>query len=88
VDGLIVHIARETEWLEAKSGGEYVPSTLPRDGFIHLSRPEQAHLPANAMYSGQQDLVLLWVDQPNCTPSFGTKHPSRALLSSLTSTAR
>lgn len=62
MDGLIVHIARETEWLEAKSGGEYVPSTLPRDGFIHLSRPEQAHLPANAMYSGQQDLVLLWVD--------------------------
>ena len=62
MSGLIVHIAREAEWHEAKGIGEYAPSTLPRDGFIHLSRPEQAHLPANALYSGQRDLVLLWVD--------------------------
>jgi uncharacterized protein (DUF952 family) len=62
VGGLIVHIARCAEWQEAKDAGEYVPSTLPVDGFIHLSRPEQAHLPANAMFSDQRDLVLLWVD--------------------------
>jgi uncharacterized protein (DUF952 family) len=62
VSGLIVHIAREVDWHEAKRAGEYAPSTLSRDGFIHLSRPEQVHLPANAVFSGQRDLVLLWVD--------------------------
>src|SRR5918995_3122120 len=55
-------MAHEAEWREAKGAGEYVPSTLPRQGFIHLSRPQQVHLPANAVYSGQRDLVLLWVD--------------------------
>jgi uncharacterized protein (DUF952 family) len=30
--------------------------------FHPLSRPEQVHLPANAVYSAQRDLVLLWVD--------------------------
>jgi uncharacterized protein (DUF952 family) len=62
VGGLIVHIARKAEWQQAKGVGEYVPSTLPHEGFIHLSRPEQVHLPANAMYSGQRDLILLWVE--------------------------
>jgi uncharacterized protein (DUF952 family) len=27
-----------------------------------MSRPEQAHLPANAIFSRQPDLVLLWID--------------------------
>jgi diaminopimelate epimerase len=62
VRALIVHIARQAEWQQARDVGEYAPSSLAREGFIHLSRPEQAHLPANALYSGQRDLVLLWVD--------------------------
>jgi len=35
---------------------------LATDGFIHCSTPEQAHLPANAIYSDTDDLVLLWID--------------------------
>jgi uncharacterized protein (DUF952 family) len=59
---LVVHIAERAEWLRARSRGEYAPPGLERDGFVHLSRPEQAHLPANALYAGRDDLVLLWID--------------------------
>jgi uncharacterized protein (DUF952 family) len=59
---LIVHLARRHEWEAALSTGAYAPSELAADGFIHMSRPEQAHLPANAIFSSQPDLVLLWID--------------------------
>jgi uncharacterized protein (DUF952 family) len=39
-----------------------VPAAYERDGFVHLSRPEQAHVPANLFYAGERDLVLLWID--------------------------
>lgn len=62
VDELIVHLAHERDWRAAKSTGEYAPPMLAKDGFIHFSTPELLHLPANAMYSGTGDLILLWVD--------------------------
>ena len=62
MEQLIVHLAHGRDWRTAKSTGEYAPPMLPNDGFIHFSTPELLHLPANAMYSGTRDLVLLWVD--------------------------
>jgi glutathione S-transferase len=45
-----------------KGSRRYESSTLLSQGFIHLSRPEQVHLPANALYSETSGLLLLWID--------------------------
>jgi uncharacterized protein (DUF952 family) len=59
---LIVHLARADEWAAGRDRGTYVPAEYEADGFIHCSRPEQAHLPANALFSDTPGLVLLWID--------------------------
>jgi uncharacterized protein (DUF952 family) len=75
VDELIVHIAHGRDWRAAKSTGEYAPPMLSEDGFIHLSAPELVHLPANALYSGTRDLVLLWVDPSRVTAAIRYELP-------------
>jgi len=59
---VIVRIARETDWERAQTEGLYAPPELERDGFIHLSKPEQVSGPANALYSDEHGLALLWID--------------------------
>ena len=59
---VFVHLCAEVDWQRAASGAEYRPASLAEIGFIHLSTPEQVHLPANRLYAGRTDLVLLRVD--------------------------
>nr|WP_281371450.1 GNAT family N-acetyltransferase [Petropleomorpha daqingensis] len=49
-------------WRAALSEGVLRPPSLADVGFIHLSTPEQAHLPAERLFPGRRDLALLVVD--------------------------
>ncbi|MTE13691.1 DUF952 domain-containing protein [Nocardia aurantiaca] len=58
----LLHICSRDEWETARAAGEYRAPSLAEVGFIHLSAPYQAHLPANRLFTGRTDLVLLHLD--------------------------
>lgn len=60
----LVHLCTADEWDSAQRLGERRPPSLESEGFIHLSAPEQVHLPANRLFAGRTDMVLLRLD-PN-----------------------
>nr|WP_204262073.1 DUF952 domain-containing protein [Blastococcus saxobsidens] len=49
-------------WREALREGAVRPPSLADAGFVHLSTPDQVHLPAQALFPGRRDLALLVVD--------------------------
>jgi uncharacterized protein (DUF952 family) len=59
---VLLHLCPTDDWSAAKVEGELRPESLTTVGFIHLSAPEQVHLPANRLYRGRNDLVLLHID--------------------------
>jgi uncharacterized protein (DUF952 family) len=64
---MLVHICAADEWQAAEARGEHSPDSLHAVGFIHLSTPEQVHLPANRLYAGRTDLLLLHIDADQLT---------------------
>lgn len=64
---MLVHICASDEWHVAQGRGEHRPGSLEAVGFVHLSSPEQVHLPANRLYAGRADLLLLHVDPERLT---------------------
>ncbi len=63
----VVHICTRAAWETAQAQGVYRPDSLAAEGFIHLSRPEQALGTANRFFAGQRGLVLLWIRPENLT---------------------
>lgn len=59
---VLVHLCSIEEWQAAQELGEHRPDSLRVNGFMHLSTIEQVHLPANRLYAGRTDLVLLHID--------------------------
>ena len=62
---VLLHLCGAQEWSRARGRGGIRPEASGSDAagqFIHLSTPEQVHLPANRLYRGRDDLVLLHVD--------------------------
>lgn len=56
----LVHLCGTADWSAARERGEIRPQAP--DEFLHLSTPEQVHLPANRLFRGRDDLVLLHID--------------------------
>jgi len=46
---VLVHLCSNDEWRSAQARGEHRPESLDVSGFVHLSTPEQVHLPANRL---------------------------------------
>ena len=59
---ILVHICAASDWEAAGWRGELCPDSLADVGFVHLSTPQQVHLPANRLYQGRDDLLLLHID--------------------------
>jgi uncharacterized protein (DUF952 family) len=59
---VLLHLCSAGDWSMAQVHGELRPESLTDVGFIHLSTPEQVHLPANRLYRGRGDLVLLHIN--------------------------
>ena len=64
---LILHITTENAWQTAVTNGEYRADSLSSEGFIHCSTIEQVLMPANQMFAGQTDLILLTIDPAKLT---------------------
>jgi uncharacterized protein (DUF952 family) len=58
----ILHIASRDDWQGAQANGSYAADTLATEGFIHCSTPAQVLGPANALFRGRDELVLLVID--------------------------
>lgn len=64
---VLVHLCADHEWQRASASGMHRPPSLADVGFVHLSSPEQVHLPANRLYAGRTDLVVLTIDPARLT---------------------
>ena len=55
----LLHLISEAQWRQTPDGGAILPGP---EGFVHLSASEQVHRPANRLYPGRTDVLLLCVD--------------------------
>jgi uncharacterized protein (DUF952 family) len=65
--GAIYHIAYATDWKQAQGDGQYRMSTrgrtLEQQGFIHAGTAAQVTPVANAIYLGEEGLLVLVIDE-------------------------
>ncbi len=60
---MIYHITTKREWTLAEKKGEYTPSSLEKEGFIHFCTKNQMLTIANRFYKGQKNLVILCIEE-------------------------
>lgn len=59
----IVHALSESDWRSFQERGEYRPSSLDSQGFVHCSKPGQIVVVADVTHADSDDLVLLLLDE-------------------------
>ncbi|WP_231639701.1 DUF952 domain-containing protein [Mycobacterium sp. Marseille-P9652] len=60
--GVLLHLCGADDWQAARTRGAIEPDPATGGRFVHLSTPRQVHLPANRLFRGRPDLVLLEID--------------------------
>ncbi len=60
---LILHITSRAAWERAAEVGHYSAPSLDSEGFIHCSTLQQTLDTANKLFRGQEDLLLLCIDE-------------------------
>lgn len=60
---MILHILNYSAWKQTLLDGEYAPSSLDSEGFIHCSTTDQVLGVANSIYKGKSDLFLMLIDE-------------------------
>jgi uncharacterized protein (DUF952 family) len=60
--GPLVHLTTSAAWRAALDSGAVTPPSLAEAGFVHLSTPAQVHLPAQRLFRGRRDVLVLVVD--------------------------
>jgi uncharacterized protein (DUF952 family)/ribosomal protein S18 acetylase RimI-like enzyme len=58
----LLHLVTTEQWRASVAAGVLAPPSLTEVGFVHLSTPEQVHLPADRMFAGRSDVWLLALD--------------------------
>jgi uncharacterized protein (DUF952 family)/GNAT superfamily N-acetyltransferase len=61
-EDVVLHLIEPAAWRQALRAGAVRPPSLRDVGFVHLSTPDQVHLPAQALFPGRRDVALLVVD--------------------------
>lgn len=58
----LLHLCSDIQWRSAQELGFVGADSLETEHYLHLSTRQQVQLPANRLYAGRTDLVLLCID--------------------------
>ncbi len=64
---MIYHVVTAANWQKAVEQGFYEADSLAVEGFIHTSKAEQVQGVLERYYKGQNDLLLLHIDESKLT---------------------
>ena len=62
MEDVLLHLCTPADWRAALASGSIAPPSLGEVGFVHLSTADQVELPAQRLFAGRRDMVLLAVD--------------------------
>lgn len=66
-DGPLLHLTTPSTWRVALEAGSVVTPSNLSEGFVHLSPPSQVRLPADRLFAGRDDVLLLVLDEGRLT---------------------